>query len=42
LNLLNTPQFGSINTFLGGSTYGKANGTINDPRNIQLGLKLYF
>ena len=42
LNLLNTPQFGSINTFVGSSTYGKANGTINDPRNIQLGLKLYF
>ncbi|MDQ6663823.1 MAG: TonB-dependent receptor [Acidobacteriota bacterium] len=41
-NLLNMPQFGSISTSVGGNTYGKATGTINDPRNIQLGLKLYF
>lgn len=41
-NVLNSPQFGSINTSVGSSTYGKANGTINDPRNLQLGLKLYF
>lgn len=41
-NLLNTPQFGSLGNFFSSGTFGKANGTMNSPRNVQLGLKIFF
>jgi hypothetical protein len=41
-NLLNTPQFGSLGTSFGSGTFGRANGTMNAARNVQLGLKMSF
>jgi hypothetical protein len=46
LNLFNTPQFGglfgTIDSFFSSNTFGQAFGTINNPRNIQLGLRISF
>jgi hypothetical protein len=41
-NLFNTPQFGALGRFLSGGDFGKANDTMNSPRNVQLGLKIDF
>jgi hypothetical protein len=41
-NALNHPQFGGIaNTFNGGN-FGNVQSQVNTPRNVQLGLQLYF
>lgn len=42
LNLFNHPQYGGLNTTLGGATFGQAAGVVNTPRNIQLGLRWMF
>lgn len=42
-NLTNSPWFGAPNTTLGGSSFGVvSNSQANDPRNVQLALKLVF
>jgi Carboxypeptidase regulatory-like domain/TonB dependent receptor len=41
-NLFNTPQFGALGTTFSTGNFGKATGTMNAPRNVQLGLKLEF
>ncbi|MDQ2948550.1 MAG: TonB-dependent receptor, partial [Acidobacteriota bacterium] len=41
-NLLNTPQFGSPGTTLGSATFGVVSSQANQPRELQLALKLLF
>jgi hypothetical protein len=41
-NALNHPQFGGPNVTVGSSAFGKVTSQANSPRQMQLGLKLYF
>lgn len=41
-NALNHPQFSAPNTTVGSSAFGRVTGQANSPRQVQLGLKLYF
>jgi hypothetical protein len=41
-NALNHPQFGTPNLTVGSSAFGKVTSQSNSPRQVQLGLKLYF
>jgi len=41
-NALNHPQFGGPNVTVGSSAFGKVTSQANSPRQVQLGLKLYF
>lgn len=41
-NALNHPQFSGPNTTVGSSAFGKVTSQANSPRQVQLGLKLYF
>ena len=41
-NALNHPQFAAPNTTVGSSAFGKVTAQANSPRQVQLGLKLYF
>lgn len=41
-NALNHPQFSPPNTTVGASAFGKVTAQANSPRQVQLGLKLYF
>ncbi len=41
-NALNHPQFGFPNLTVGSSAFGKVTSQANSPRQVQLGLKLYF
>ena len=41
-NLFNTPQFGALGTTFSTGNFGRATGTMNSPRNVQLGLKIDF
>lgn len=41
-NALNHPQFSAPNLTVGSSAFGKVTGQANSPRQVQLGLKLYF
>ena len=41
-NALNHPQFGAPNLTVGSSAFGKVTSQANSPRQVQLGLKLYF
>jgi hypothetical protein len=41
-NALNHPQFSPPNLTVGSSAFGKVTGQANSPRQVQLGLKLYF
>lgn len=41
-NALNHPQFNPPNLTVGSSAFGKVTGQANSPRQVQLGLKLYF
>jgi len=41
-NLLNRVQFAAPDTKVGDATFGKITGQANQPRQVQLGLKMYF
>jgi len=41
-NALNHPQFSAPNTVVGASAFGKVTSQANSPRQVQLGLKVYF
>jgi hypothetical protein len=41
-NTFNHPHFAGPDTLVGSSTFGKISSTVNDPRELQLALKLYF
>ncbi len=41
-NALNHPQFAAPNTVVGSSAFGQVTSQANSPRQVQLGLKLYF
>ncbi|MCC6860960.1 MAG: hypothetical protein IT158_20495, partial [Bryobacterales bacterium] len=41
-NAFHTPRFSPGSTNLQGASFGQVTGTLNGPRRIQLGLKLYF
>ena len=41
-NALNHPQFGGPQTTLGGGSFGVVSSTVNSPRELQLGAKLYW
>jgi outer membrane receptor protein involved in Fe transport len=41
-NTFNHPHFGGPDTLVGSPTFGKISYTVNDPRELQLALKLYF
>jgi hypothetical protein len=41
-NALNHPQFNGPNTTVGSTAFGKVTSQANNPRQVQLGLKLYF
>jgi hypothetical protein len=41
-NALNHPQFNAPNLTVGSSAFGKVTSQANSPRQVQLGLKLYF
>ncbi|MGI8740957.1 MAG: hypothetical protein ACR2NN_00015 [Bryobacteraceae bacterium] len=41
-NALNHPQFGRPNTTVGSAAFGRVTSQANTPRQVQLGLKLYF
>ena len=41
-NALNHPQFSGPNTVVGSAAFGKVTSQANSPRQMQLGLKLYF
>jgi hypothetical protein len=41
-NALNHPQFAGPNVTVGSSAFGKVTSQANSPRQVQLGLKLYF
>jgi hypothetical protein len=41
-NALNRPRFNPGDTNLASATFGVVNSTLNEPRRMQLGLKLYF
>ena len=41
-NALNHPQFSGPNVTVGSSAFGKVTSQANSPRQVQLGLKLYF
>lgn len=41
-NALNHPQFAAPNTVVGAGQFGKVTSQANQPRQVQLGLKLYF
>jgi Carboxypeptidase regulatory-like domain len=41
-NALNHPQFSAPNLTVGSSAFGKVTGQANSPRQVQLGMKLYF
>jgi hypothetical protein len=41
-NALNHPQFGGIGTTFGTGSFGEVDSQVNTPRQIQLGLQLYF
>jgi hypothetical protein len=41
-NALNHPQFSPPNLTVGSSAFGKVTGQANSPRQVQLGIKLYF
>jgi hypothetical protein len=41
-NFTNTPTFGGPGAGLSGASFGVVSGTASDPRQAQLGLKLYF
>jgi hypothetical protein len=41
-NALNHPQFNPPNLVVGASQFGKVTAQANSPRQVQLGLKLYF
>src|SRR5262249_33834329 len=41
-NALNHPQFAGPNTTVGASAFGKVTSQANSPRQVQLGLKVYF
>jgi hypothetical protein len=41
-NALNHPQFAAPNTVVGAGQFGKVTSQANSPRQVQLGLKLYF
>jgi hypothetical protein len=41
-NALNHPQFGGIQTTFGTSSFGDVDSQVNSPRNVQLGMQLYF
>lgn len=41
-NVTNTPQFGRPDTAVNSPTFGQVTSTWNGPRNIQLGLRLFF
>jgi hypothetical protein len=41
-NSLNHPQFGGVQDTFGDSNFGDVTSQVNSPRQIQLGLQLYF
>jgi Carboxypeptidase regulatory-like domain/TonB dependent receptor len=41
-NTFNHPHFGGPDSLVGSPTYGQITSTVNDPRELQLALKLYF
>jgi trimeric autotransporter adhesin len=41
-NTFNHPHFAGPDTLVGSSTFGQITSTVNDPRELQLALKLYF
>jgi hypothetical protein len=41
-NLLNRVQFGGPDTRVGGATFGKITSQANQPRQLQVGMKIYF
>jgi len=41
-NALNHPQFGGIQNTFGYSSFGEVDSQVNSPRQVQLGLQLYF
>ena len=41
-NTFNHPHFAGPDTLVGSPTFGKIGSTVNDPRELQLALKLYF
>jgi hypothetical protein len=41
-NALNHPQFGGIGTTFGTGTFGDVTAQVNTPRQVQMGLQLYF
>jgi hypothetical protein len=41
-NALNHPVFGGIQTTFGNGNFGQVTSQVNTPRNIQMGLQLYF
>jgi hypothetical protein len=41
-NTLNHPTFGAPNTTVGTSSFGLITSQANSPREVQLGLKVYF
>jgi hypothetical protein len=41
-NVFNHPQFGSVDTSLGGGSFGTISSLAQSMRQMQLGLKLYF
>jgi hypothetical protein len=41
-NALNHPQFGGINTQFNGGNFGAVQSQVNSPREIQMGLQIYF
>jgi hypothetical protein len=41
-NALNHPQFGGISTTFGTGSFGNVDSQVNSPRQVQMGLQLYF
>ena len=41
-NALNHPQFGGIATTFGTGSFGEVDSQVNVPRQVQLGMQLYF
>ena len=41
-NALNHPQFGGISNTFGTGSFGEVDSQVNSPRQVQLGMQLYF